>query len=149
MIDRIVVTVGDNLIYMPTLAYASVDSTDLLVNYGPLGIFAALSIYAIKKMYDAITKNYETRLAETIRSFEARIKDRDQQIEDRDKIIDKQDVTISLLLRHGQNSNVAMERVGQVMEALPRQLPVDDLAQVKDVLTRAAEVLERVEGERK
>lgn len=114
------------------------DPSERLADYGVLGIFALLAIYAIKKMYDAITKSFNDRLA-----------DKDAIIENRDATIAKQDTIISMFMQQGQQAVPALQRTAQVIEALPKTIPaaapVADLEEVKQVLPRLLEVLERLE----
>jgi hypothetical protein len=114
---------------------ASADPTGKLVDYGALGIFAALSIYAIKKMYDAITASYNDRLA-----------DKDAIIANRDATIAKQDTIISMFLHQGQQAVPALQRTAQVIEAQAAAAPPAGLAEVGEFLQRAEQVLSRLES---
>lgn len=78
--------------------------TENLINYGVLGIFAVLAIYAIKKMYDTINTTYKERLAE-----------KDAQIALKDDMIERLQGALS------NNILPSMNKQAEVMENLPNK----------------------------
>lgn len=111
------------------------DPVSSLVNYGAIGAFAVILIYVVRALDARNVRNYEQRIA-----------DKDKLLADKDAQIAKKDQIIDMLLRHGQNTLPALERAADVMEVLPHKTaPSEDLSEIKAVLPRLTEVLQRLE----
>lgn len=108
----------------------------VLFNYGAVGAMSVLLIYVVKKLYENVTQSFEQRLA-----------DKDSIIANRDATIAKQDTIISMFLQQGQQAVPALARTAQVIEAVSKSPPPPaDLEDVKQVLPRLLEALERLES---